>query len=73
MNAPIVERERGHRTRSAKEIENDLQMACRGVGALAGGARLTGNPINRCALRNTLEGIRRLLAEPAENAGERNE
>jgi hypothetical protein len=55
---------RTHRTRTAQEVEDDLQIACRTIGALAGGARLNAKPIDRTALKNVCEGVRRLLSEP---------
>jgi hypothetical protein len=58
---------RAHRHRSAAEIEDDLQAACRAIGALAGAARLNARPIDRTALKNVCEGVRRLLAEPVES------
>lgn len=58
---------RSHRTRTAKEVEDDLQTACRAIGALAGGARLNAKPIDRIALKNVCEGVRRLLSEPMEH------
>lgn len=58
---------RAHRHRTSAEVEDDLQAACRAIGALAGAARLNARPIDRQALRNTSEGLRRLLAEPVES------
>lgn len=58
---------RAHRHRTSAEVEDDLQAACRAIGALAGAARLNAKPIDRTALRNVTEGVRRLLAEPVES------
>lgn len=58
---------RAHRHRTSAEIEDDLQAACRAIGALAGGARLNAKPIDRTALKNVCEGVRRLLSEPMEH------
>lgn len=57
---------RAHRHRTSAEVEDDLQAACRAIGALAGAARLNAKPIDRTALKNVCEGVRRLLAEPVE-------
>lgn len=58
---------RAHRHRTSAEIESDLQAACRVIGALAGEARLNARPIDRTALKNVCEGVRRLLIEPVES------
>lgn len=54
---------RAHRQRTPAEIEADLQAACRAIGTLAGTARLNATPIDRDALTNAAEGLRRLLVE----------
>lgn len=64
---PAEHAARAHRARTAAEIEADLDTACRAIGALAGSARLTAKPIDRIALKNVCEGVRRLLTEPVEN------
>lgn len=69
MTAPAPE-PRGHRRRTWTETEVELQTACRAIGAIAGGARITGHPIDRTALRNAAEGLRRLLAEPQQGNSE---
>lgn len=73
MTAPHVARiasERtSHRARTPAEMEAELQLVCRRIGSLAGGARLTGRPVDRAALRNATEGLRRLLIEDAASAG----
>lgn len=54
---------RSNRTRSSADVEADLQLACRSIGALAGAARINATPIDRDALANAAEGLRRLLVE----------
>lgn len=58
---------RAHRHRTSAEVEDDLQAACRAIGALGGAARLNARPIDRTALKNVCEGVRRLLIEPVES------
>jgi hypothetical protein len=54
---------RAHRHRTPAEIEDDLQAACRAIGALAGAARLNARPIDRAALSNAAHGLQRVLVE----------
>lgn len=54
---------RSNRRRTWAEVEREINTGCVALGGLAVAAQITGQPLDRQTLRNTLEGLRLLLAE----------